>query len=144
MEKELSTTSQITRNLLRSLKDNNIEELRDSINALFSSIPAEIFIKNREAYYHSLIYLIIKMIGVYIDAEISMKKGRTDAVIKTDDYLYVLEFKMLPKTSEDAINQIKEKGYHEPYTTDKRQKFMIGISFDADSKTFQDFLVEEF
>ncbi|MFO7734979.1 MAG: PD-(D/E)XK nuclease domain-containing protein, partial [bacterium] len=100
--------------------------------------------KNRESYYHSLVYLIIKMIGIYIDAEVSTSEGRIDAVIKTDDYLYVMEFKMLPDTPEDAVNQIKEKGYARPYAGDSRTKFMVGISFDAETKRFEDFVTEEF
>ncbi|MFO7734968.1 MAG: PD-(D/E)XK nuclease domain-containing protein, partial [bacterium] len=64
--------------------------------------------------------------------------------IKTDDYLYVMEFKMLPDTPEDAVNQIKEKGYARPYAGDSRTKFMVGISFDAETKRFEDFVTEKF
>ncbi len=142
--KDVVSTSQITKNLLRSLDTNNIPDFQKNINALFSSIPHQIFIKNKESYYHSLVYLIIKMIGIYIDAEVCTSEGRIDAVIKTDDYLYVMEFKMLPDTPEDAVNQIKEKGYARPYAGDSRTKFMVGISFDAETKRFEDFVTEEF
>ena len=143
-EKDISDISQLTVNILKSLNENSIEDFKENINALFSSIPYEIFIKDEEAYYHSLIYLIIKMIGVYIDAEVSMLRGRSDVVIKTKDYLYVIEFKMLPKTPKDALSQIKERGYADPYKTDKREKFMIGVSFDGKKKKFEEFEVEEF
>lgn len=143
-EKEPSETGVITKNLLKAFRSNDMESFQDNINALFSSIPHQIFIKKREAYYHSIIYLILKILGVYIDAEVSVSKGRIDAVIKTDDYLYVLEFKMLPKTSIDAINQIKEKGYCEPFKTDKRDKFMLGISFDPEKKELTEMKVEKF
>ena len=142
--KDLSSMSNITKNLLRSFEENDMESFQDNINSLFASIPNQIFIKNREAYYHSLVFLTMKMVGVYIDAEISTNRGRLDALIKTDDYLYIIEFKMLPVTAKEAITQIKEKGYADPYKADNRQKFMVGISFDADSKKFQDIEVEEF
>jgi hypothetical protein len=142
--KNISDIGEITSNLLDALEENDIENFQKNINSLFSSIPNEIFIKNREAYYHSLVYLTLKMIGIYIITEVSISTGRIDALIKTDDYLYLIEFKMLPKTPKDAIAQIKEKGYADPYKTDKRQKFMVGVSFDADSKKFQDIEVEEF
>ncbi len=143
-EKEPSETSVITRNLLKAFRSNDMESFEDNINALFSSIPYQIFIKKREAYYHSIIYLILKMLGVYIDAEVSVSKGRIDATIKTDDYLYVLEFKVLPQTADDAINQIVEKGYCEPFKTDKRDKFMLGISFDPEKKAVAEMKVEKF
>ena len=143
-EKDISEIGEITSNLLKALRKNNIKAFQKNINALFSSIPHQIFIKNTEAYYHSLIFLILKMIGIYIECEVSTSEGRVDAVIKTDSYLYVLEFKMMPKTAGDAIAQIKEKGYAEPYKTDSREKFMLGISFDADTKRFQAVEVEGF
>ncbi len=143
-KKDVSSTGQITTNILKSLAKNNIEDFQDNINALFSSIPHQLFIKDTEAYYHSLIFLILKMVGVYIDCEVSVNKGRVDSVIKTKEFLYVIEFKMMPATPGDAIAQIKTKGYAEPYKTDSRQKFMIGVSFDANTKKFADFLVEAF
>ena len=142
--KDLSSMSNITRNFLTAFRKNDMESFQDNINSLFASIPNQIFIKNRESYYHSLVFLTMKMVGVYIDTEISTNRGRLDALIKTDSYLYLIEFKMLPVTAKEAITQIKEKGYADPYKTDKRTKFMVGISFDADSKKFQDIEVEEF
>ena len=80
----------------------------------------------------------------YIDAEVSVSKGRIDAVVKTDDYIYILEFKMKPQTSTDALNQIKEKGYQEKYKTDKREKLMLGISFDSKKRKLTEMKVEKF
>ncbi|MFO7736092.1 MAG: AAA family ATPase [bacterium] len=142
--KDLSSMSNITKNLLTAFRKNDMESFQDNINSLFASIPNQIFIKNREAYYHSLVFLTIKMVGVYIDAEISTNRGRLDAFIKTKNYLYIVEFKMLPVTAKEAITQIKEKGYADPHKADKRTKFMVGVSFDPGSKKFQDIEVEEF
>jgi len=55
-----------------------------------------------------------------------------------------MEYKMLPATSSDALNQIKEKAYHKPYVADNRQKFMIGISFDPEARQLTELEIEEF
>ncbi len=143
-EKDISDIGETTSNILKSLRNNDMENFQININALFSSIPHQIFIKNKEAYYHSIIYLILKMVGIYIDCEVSTNIGRVDAVIKTDKFLYIFEFKMMPKTAKDAITQIKEKGYALPHKADSRQKFMVGITFNPKKKNFSDFVVEEF
>jgi hypothetical protein len=82
--------------------------------------------------------------GVYIDCEVSTSKGRMDAVVQTDSFIHVIEFKMLPATSADALGQIKEKGYQERFKSDKRMKFMIGISFDPGKRQLTDIESEEF
>ncbi|MCK5809042.1 ATP-binding protein [bacterium] len=142
--KEQSEISKAMRNMMLALEDNDIDSFRKEINALFASIPHQIFIAKKEAYYHSIIYLVLKLLGVYIDVEVSTSRGRLDAVIKTKEFLFVIEFKMLPVTADEALNQIKEKGYAEPYKTDKREKFIIGISFDPDKREIEEMKVERF
>ncbi|MCK5807409.1 AAA family ATPase, partial [bacterium] len=142
--KEQSEVSKTMRNMTLALEDNDIETFSKEVNALFASIPHQIFIAKKEAYYHSIIYLVFKLLGVYIETEVSSARGRLDAVIKTKEFLFVIEFKMLPVTADEALNQIKEKGYAKPYATDSRKKFMIGISFDPDKREIGELKVERF
>lgn len=139
-----SSVKMILNNLRESLKDNDMKTFQININTLFASIPHQIFIEKREAYYHSIIYLVLRILGVYIDCEVSTAQGRIDAVVKTEKFIYIMEYKMLPATSSDALNQIKEKAYHKPYVADSRQKFMIGISFDPEARQLTELEIEEF
>ena len=41
-----------------------------------------------------------------------------------------------------ALDQIKEKGYAEKYYGDDREKILIGINFDSESKTVDDWKYE--
>lgn len=61
-------------------------------------------VKSYEGFYHSIIYIVLKIHDVQIACEIQSNFGSTDAVIKTDDYIYVVEFKM--GKAQDAIEQI--------------------------------------
>ena len=120
-----------------------MDAFKHGINALFASIPNQIFIKRKESYYHSIIYLILKLLGVHIETEVSTSRGRIDAVVKTKDYIYVMEFKMLPATADDALKQIAEKGYAEPYNSDSRKKLLIGITFDPEKQQIGELKTEE-
>ena len=151
--------------LLTALRTNDMELFQAEINALFASIPHQIFIAKKEAYYHSIIYLILKLLGVYIETEVSTSRGRLDAVVKTKNFLYLFEFKMLPVTADEALNQIKERGYAEQYRTEEftsshfskmhrndpnssktnaREKFMVGISFDPEKKKIGEMKIKPF
>jgi hypothetical protein len=68
--------------------------------------------------------------------------GRIDAVIATDNYIYIVEFKV-GQDAQKALAQIKQKGYHQKYAADKRLKTLIGINFDMDGKHIDDYLVEQ-
>jgi len=137
---EQSDIGTTTRTLINAINKADFELFTDSLNALFASIPHQIFIEKFEAYYHSIIYLALKLLGVYIDCEISTNKGRIDAVIKTKTHIFVIEFKLTKAT--DAINQIKEKGYHEQFKNDSRQTVLVGIAFSKRRKKISGYLVE--
>ena len=141
---EQSEISKAMREMMLALEENSLDIFCKEVNTLFASIPHQIFIAKKEAYYHSIIYLVLKLLGVYIETEVSTSRGRLDAVIKTKNFLYVIEFKMLPVTAEQALTQIKKKGYAKPYATDSREKFMIGISFNPEKREIGEMKIEAF
>lgn len=60
-------------------------------------------VKEYEGFYHSIIYIVLKILGIQIDCEIQSNFGTTDAVIKTKDYIYVFHLFFLSKTKNIAI-----------------------------------------
>jgi len=137
-----SQTSDIIWQLEDALIDNDIPEFIKILKSSFTSIPYQIFIKEKESYYHTVIYIIMRLIGFNIKAEESISKGRSDAVILTDSHIYIFEFKMFPITAKKAIEQIKTEGYDKPYLTDKREKVLVGISFKAEDKNIFEYEME--
>lgn len=71
--------------------------------------------------------------GQFCDAEVHSARGRADAVVKTSDYIYVFEFK-LNGTTEEALQQIDDKGYLIPYQANGRRLVKVGASFSADER----------
>ena len=75
--------------------------------------------------------------GQYVDTEVKSAVGRADVVIKMQDAIYILEFKM-NGTAEEALAQINSKGYAIPYEADHRK----GINFDSTTRTIGDWKIE--
>lgn len=121
---------------------NDLEQVIAIINSLFKSIPSHIFIKEKEAYYHSLVYLVFQYLGQFIEAEVHTSDGRIDALVETDNRLYILEFK-LDKSAEEALRQIHEKNYIARYRSRGKPITAIGVNFSSESKSVEDWKAEE-
>ena len=128
--------------LLDSLACNDIKGFFDALHSLFASITVKQLdkVKNYEGFYHSIIYIVLKILGVHIACEIQSHFGTTDAVIQTDRYIYVMEFKM--GTAETAIEQIRKRKYHAPYLADKRKIVLVGLGFDKAVRNLLDYAIE--
>jgi len=66
--------------LPRLLTTENIDGFMNLMRALFAKIPYQLHI-GQEAYYHSLFYMIAVLMGVEIDLEVLIDKGRIDGVL---------------------------------------------------------------
>lgn len=126
--------------LLDDLAAKNTAEFLKGLTEFYANIPYDLYIA-KEKYYQTIFFVVLKLIGVVIDVEISTNIGRIDAVVETKNYLYIIEFKINKKASV-ALEQIREKKYFERYLSDQRQIILMGISFDTDLKNIGDFLVE--
>ena len=131
--------SEITKDLKESLEENDIEQFVIILKSLYANIPYEIFIKNAESYYHTIIYLILKLLGVKVFVEKHTNKGRIDAIIETKKYIFIIEFKM--GSVKSALKQLKEKKYYEQYLKDERTIYNIGIAFDEKERNIKEYQI---
>ena len=123
-----------------AIEENKITKFLDLLSELFKGIAYPL-IDNKEKYYHSIFYLVVKMLGFNIESEIITIDGRIDCVLKTKEIIYVMEFKT--GNTIKAIDQIKQKGYHEKYKSDKRKVQLLGIDFDMENKKIADYKLED-
>ncbi len=131
--------------LYRAFIANDMERVIQLIKGIFKNIPSQIFIREAEAYYHSLIYLVFFYLGQYTQSEVNTNNGREpsgrDCVVESPTHIYILEFK-LDKSADTAMQQIKERGYHEKYAADPRPKVLLGINFSSTQKSIDDWTSE--
>ncbi len=139
----LNEMENIVDTLLEALEQNDIKSFFTTFRALFSSITVKQLdkVKEYEGFYHSIIYIVLKIVGIQIDCEVQSNFGATDAVIKTEDYIYIFEFKM--GSAKSAIAQIKKKKYYAPYLSDKLDVVIVGFGINKAKRNLEDFLVEK-
>ena len=125
---------------VRELELGCVESFLSRFRSFFSSIPYELNAKT-ERYYQVIFYLVFKLMGQFIQAEVRSAKGRADAVVWTNDYIYVFEFK-LDGTAVEALRQIDEKGYLIPYMADGRELVKIGVSFDSEERNLGEWIID--
>jgi len=97
--------------------------------------------KTREGFYEYTFYLVFSMLNVYVRTQVKVAGGRTDMVIFMPDTIYVMELKV-GDTARHALEQIEARGYAKPYLSDGRKVVKIGVRFDADKHTVDEWVVE--
>ncbi|HBX51242.1 MAG TPA: hypothetical protein DEH02_09285 [Bacteroidales bacterium] len=110
-----------------------------SLKTIFAGITYQ-QIKNNEAYFHSVFYLTLKLLGYSVTCEILTNFGRIDALIETKKYIYVIEFKMAK--AEKALQQIKETKYHEKYLCENKEIILLGIGFSEKERNIHEWKFE--
>jgi PAS domain-containing protein len=103
------------------------------INSLLADLPYHLFKGKKEHFYHALVHLHFRYLGLYMDSEVSTSRGRIDAMVQTPERIYVLEFKA-DESADAALAQIAEKGYADKYRHAGKPIVAVGINFDTEQK----------
>ena len=119
------------------LYEGRIEELQDLFVSFFADIDYQAHQKLKalsyEEHFHYTFYLIMKLLSCYRPLiEKQNSRGRCDMVVESPKYVYIFEFKLNGKADE-ALQQIADKGYAEPYQSDPRQVYRIGVGFSQET-----------
>ena len=125
-----------------ALKIANFDKVERIFNTVFKSIPYEIWQKENEHYYHAIIHLTFRLLGIYVEIQVQTSDGRIDAIVQLKDYVYAFEFK-LGGSAKTALRQIKERGYLVPYQNQGKKCIGIGLNFSKKLKKVQQLLWEE-
>ncbi len=136
-----SKTGPYANKVAKALKAHNPEAFVAALNVLFAKIPHQLFIANKEAYYHSITFLALSLAGVYAEAETSMAQGRADCIIKLPTHTYIIEFK-LDQSAATALAQIKANNYAGPYTNSPNPVYLLGINFSSAQKAITGYQLE--
>ena len=96
--------------------------------SLYAQIPPDWHIKN-EAEAKRYFLLFFAMLGADPLPEFSSARGYADAIVQRPDAIHVFEFKY-GRTPEEAIRQIRDRGYADKWRGDPRPVTLIGINFN--------------
>ena len=126
-------------NFVEEIERGDINSFFRRLQSFFADTPYEL-VRDRELHYQNVLFIVFKLIGLYVKAEYHTSQGRIDLALQTDKYIYVMEFK-LEGSAEEALRQIEEKQYALPFASDKRQVFQIGINFSSQTRNIEKWLV---
>ena len=127
--------------MIEHIRQGQSEAFMQELQALLADIPYEQG-KPGEIYFRNLLFTIFRLVGFHCEVEHPMAGGRSDVVIKTDKYIYVLELKV-DQSAEAALRQIEEKGYAMPYAADPRKLFKLGVNFSTKTKRVDEWRIVE-
>ena len=126
-------------NFVKEVRSGNIDGFMKRLQSFFSDTPYEL-IRDLELHYQNVLFIIFRLVGFYTQAEYHTSEGRVDLVIRTDQFIYVMEFK-LDGTAEEALQQIEEKQYALPFVSDSRRLFKVGVNFSNATRNIEKWLV---
>lgn len=125
---------------MRELRAGNIDAFMERLKVFFAGIPYDLS-DNTERHYQAIFYIVFTLMGQFIETEVRSARGRADAVVRTQDTVYVFEFK-LNGTAEEALKQIEEKGYLIPYRLDGKNLVKVGVNFSKETRNIDTYIVE--
>lgn len=115
------------------------EEFMRSLQTFFAGVSYKMKMDN-ENNFHNAFYLLSCLLGLETDTEVNTSDGSIDMVIKTTEYIYIIELKY-DGSAQAAIEQIDEKQYARPYQFDTRTLFKIGVNFSSGTRCIEDWII---
>ncbi len=127
-------------NFVKDLRAGNVESFMQRLESLFADGDYQVM-GDAELYFQNVVWVVFKMIGFYCEVERHTTDGRMDMLVKTADYIYIIEFK-LDKSADEALRQIDDKQYAKPFEHDSRHIYKIGVNFSTATRRLDDWKVE--
>jgi len=121
---------------------NDLPKVIAVINSLLKDLPSQLLDDKTEHFYHALVHLHFRYLGLYLESEVHTSDGRMDAVVQTPSHVYIIEFK-LNVDAKVALAQIVEKQYAEKFRLIQKEIIGLGISFDTIKKAVKDWVSKE-
>ena len=125
-----------------ALYSHDVPKFLKALKAFFANIPYDLTDRQNEQMWQTIVYVVLRSIGVNVNGEVKTNEGRIDMVVDMPNDIYIVEFKLDHPASE-AMEQIKGKDYAGKYALSKKRITLIGISFSSAKRTIVEELVEE-
>ena len=136
VQKFAGTPSDRYRNLTcQALEEVDFDTFFGNLSDLYAHLsygPKENSVQ--EFSFQRILYVLLTSDGSFrVTAEDRQSHGRADLVAETPERIFVFELKV-DGTPQEALDQIKEKGYAEPYRHSGKEVYLIGLSFDGQTR----------
>ena len=135
-----STNALISR-MSRDIRSGSAKGFMQKLEALFAKTSYQIQGDSEKDFQYAM-YIILELMGEYVEVEKATSNGRIDVLLQTREYIYIIEIK-IDDSVEAALRQIEEKGYARRFADDERKIFKIGVRFSTEKRCIDDWTIEE-
>jgi hypothetical protein len=138
---EETVQNKLILSMITALKKPSIDDFVEQLKVFLASIPYDLQMKE-EKYYQNIFYLIFKSVGLQVNVEVHTNLGRIDVVVENKDSLLIFELKV-DKTAQEALEQIKTKGYADQYRHQQKAIYLIGLNISSEKRNVDGYVVEQ-
>lgn len=124
---------------VKDVRSGDVDSFLKRLQSFFADSPYELA-RDLELHYQNVLFIVFKLLGFYTQAEYHTSRGRIDMVVRTDRYIYVMEFK-LDGSAEEALQQIHDRQYALPFAADSRKLYKIGVNFSQEMRGIEKWVV---
>ena len=126
-----------------ALMEANFEDFFAQLRALYAHLPyGSTEARVPEPAYQRVLYVLLASWQPFrVTAEDRQAQGRADIVVESDERVFIFELKV-DGTAAEALAQIKERGYAEPYRALGKPIYLIGLNFKSETHSLDDAVVE--
>ena len=126
------------RKFVKDIESCNVDAFMTRLQSIIASLPYPTDAKNQTAEmleynFQVAVYLTFTLMGQFTQCEVHSIKGRADAVVETQDAIYIFEFKT-NDSAKNALAQIDELDYAEKYNSSSKQIVKIGAEFNTQER----------
>jgi hypothetical protein len=141
------------KDLDRAFRKNDMAQVQLIINSMFADLPYPLYepsqeknkrkeIELSERFFHGVIHLMFKYLGMFVDSEVTTSFGRADSVVKTDTHIYIFEFKY-NRSGKAAFEQITKNNYADKYRATGKTIVGIGVNFGHITRRINGWVLKE-
>jgi hypothetical protein len=131
--------------LHKAFMHNDLRRVQTILTTLFDNLTYDVYmhqtVQQVEGFYHGLIYILFKYLGIHVQSEVHTTKGRADSMVQTPTHIYFFEFK-INSDAATALQQIHTNKYAAPFAADSRIKIGVGVNFDVKTRELNDWVEE--
>lgn len=131
----------------RDIKKGDIKSVMARFKALFATLPYTTVKKEKEdtvieQNFQNVFYLVFTLLGQWSTVEETSSFGRADCVLQNVNNVFIFEFKR-DKSADEALWQIEESRYAEPYKASGKRIVKIGASFSTKERNLAEWKIVE-
>jgi Predicted AAA-ATPase/PD-(D/E)XK nuclease superfamily len=132
------------RNLAKAFHENDLRKVESIVKHAFADLPYDVYrkrnVEQTEGFYHGIIHILFNYLGIYTQSEVHTTDGRADAVVFTENRIFIFEFKY-NASAKDALTQLQEKNYAAKYANEGKEIVLIGANFKRRTRRLDNFEV---